>query len=386
MRKDYYIFNISYILRTVGFGIFVSLFNLYILSINNFSEYFLEVFLAIGNLSMAVTSYFVGVLIDKYSKKRLMIIFTLMCCICMFAEIMIKNEPIMYLISILYGIGAVGLFTLTPTVLKAYENEDRKNLIITNRAINIVSLTMGSILSGIMTGQYGELSESRVMLGGPILYLLSAFIFLFHSGDKRAKGICYVCCNKEKSEKQHYLRLRYILIVIILFLLLGFAPMLVNYVNVYFKNRFLLDVYKIAYIYACICFMSGFFILLLSKIDYKNSKYIMWLFMCTVFVNFVLMLFNNLFIQILCVFLYISLYEVLTSCVYEFVLSSARKDFYGRLSGIIQASSNLSETIGIYMCGLCLGKKMYVAIFGLGIITTVISAVVAIVFLGEKNG
>lgn len=383
VKKDYYIFNISFVLRAVGFGIFSALFNLYVLSIDNYPDNFLEIFLSIGNLSMAISSYFIGILIDKYSKRKLLIVFTLICSICMLLETTIRNAPIMYLISILYGMGAIGLFTLTPTMLKKYEEDGRKNLIISNRAINIISITVGSIFAGVLTGKRIGLSEYKTLLVVPFFYLISAFVVLFHSEGGNVEKKEYEC-KKEKKKKQPNLSLNSVFLIALIFALLGFAPMLVNYINVYFKNRFSLDIFEIAYIYAIISLLSGVFIIFLSRIDFRNIKYLVLLSLSIVIVNVLLMLWTNIFVQTIGVFLYICLYEVLTSCVYEYSLSKGKEELHGRLSGIIQASCNLSETLGIYVCGVCLGKRMFGTVFGLGIILTVISAIVVVVLLRKE--
>lgn len=378
MRKDYYIFNVSFVLRTIGLGIFTTLFNLYILSTNYFTENFLEVFLSIGNLSMAISSYFVGILIDKYSKRKLMFFFTVVCSFCMLLEIIETNEILMYIISVLYGVGATGLFTLTPPILKSYENDKRKNLIIFNRALNVISATVGAMIAGVLTGKLVGLSEAVVLLGTPVLYLMSALIYLLHSENKIEEKLICINVPKQNKKEQYSFPLKFLTITVLSFVALGFAPMLVNYVNVYFKDRFLLDISETAYTYAIINLMSGVFIIILSRINFENIKIIVFLFISIIAVNVLLIVCNNLIVQIICVFFYICLYEILTSSVYEIVLSKGRVEFHGRLSGIIQMSSNLSETLGIYACGWLLGHKIYGIVFGLSICLTAISAVIVV--------
>ena len=77
MKRNIKVFNYSFILRTIGLGMFNTLFNIYILENSNFSNAFLEKFLAIGNFSMAVSSYFIGFTIDRYNKKKLMLFFSI---------------------------------------------------------------------------------------------------------------------------------------------------------------------------------------------------------------------------------------------------------------------------------------------------------------------
>ena len=127
MKRNIKVFNYSFILRTIGLGMFNTLFNIYILENSNFSNAFLEKFLAIGNFSMAVSSYFIGFTIDRYNKKKLMLFFSSICAICIFGEVVISNEIVMYVVSVIYGIGAAGLITIVPPILMTYKTEENRN-------------------------------------------------------------------------------------------------------------------------------------------------------------------------------------------------------------------------------------------------------------------
>lgn len=375
MNRDYYVFNISFILRTLGLGIFTTLFNIYILSCNNYSSHFLESFLAIGNISIAISSYLVGISIDKYSKKILMIIFTIICGICIYLESSNISEPLMYIVSIIYGVGAAGLFTLTPTVLKKYEFENRRNLIVVNRAINIISTTVGALIAGVLTKEKFNISLDLLLHSVAIIYFISAAIYLFHSDTKDKK-------IKEKHFKHNsYIPPKLLYITMVLFLLLGFAPMLANYINIYLMKRLSLNISNTSYAYAFIYLLSGLIIIKLSQIDFENIHHILLLCFSIVVVNISLIFFTSLFMQMINICLYICLYEIFISCLYEFVLSKGGEKIHGRLSGIIQTFSNLSETVGIYVCGIMLENNNYIFIFGVGIITTLICVVITVILL-----
>ena len=212
MKRNIKVFNYSFILRTIGLGMFNTLFNIYILENSNFSNAFLEKFLAIGNFSMAVSSYFIGFTIDRYNKKKLMLFFS-------------SNEIVMYVVSVIYGIGAAGLITIVPPILMTYKTEENRNFIVYNRAINIISLTIGALLAGLLTGKQFSISIKNVLLIVPILYIVSIIVFTLH--DNIASK------SREKSkERNFYLKKlvseRYWILIIVAFLCLGFAPLLVN--------------------------------------------------------------------------------------------------------------------------------------------------------------
>lgn len=267
MKRNIKVFNYSFILRTIGLGMFNTLFNIYILENSNFSNAFLEKFLAIGNFSMAVSSYFIGFTIDRYNKKKLMLFFSSICAICIFGEVVISNEIVMYVVSVIYGIGAAGLITIVPPILMTYKTEENRNFIVYNRAINIISLTIGALLAGLLTGKQFSISIKNVLLIVPILYIVSIIVFTLH--DNIASK------SREKSkERNFYLKKlvseRYWILIIVAFLCLGFAPLLVNFINVYFYNRYNIDVSNIAYMYALINFCSGITIFFVSKMEFKS--------------------------------------------------------------------------------------------------------------------
>lgn len=382
MKRNIKVFNYSFILRTIGLGMFNTLFNIYILENSNFSNAFLEKFLAIGNFSMAVSSYFIGFTIDRYNKKKLMLFFSSICAICIFGEVVISNEIVMYVVSVIYGIGAAGLITIVPPILMTYKTEENRNFIVYNRAINIISLTIGALLAGLLTGKQFSISIKNVLLIVPILYIVSIIVFTLH--DNIASK------SREKSkERNFYLKKlvseRYWILIIVAFLCLGFAPLLVNFINVYFYNRYNIDVSNIAYMYALINFCSGITIFFVSKMEFKSIKCIMSMVVLIILDNIILVVWNNLYIQVCCVFAYICLFELLTSYVYDIVLSKTNSNFHGCISGVIQASCNLSETLGIYIGGVMLGLKCYWLFFGVSIISTVVSIISIIILMKEKD-
>ena len=97
--------------------------------------------------------------------------------------------------------------------------------------------------------------------------------------------------------------------------------------------------------------------------EFKSIKCIMSMVVLIILDNIILVVWNNLYIQVCCVFAYICLFELLTSYVYDIVLSKTNSNFHGRISGVIQASCNLSETLGIYIGGVMLGLKCLLAFF-----------------------
>lgn len=385
MKRDKQLYTASYVLRTLGLGIFTTLFNVYILEFAKLSSEFLAEFLTIGNMSMAVSSYFIGILIDKYEKKILLICFTLICAFCFATEIMIRNESFLYMISVLYGIGATGLLTLNAPVLKIYEKSDNDNLLIIYRAINILAVTIGALIAGLLTGDEFNVSTQSVLLSVPILYLIAAVILAFHSNIFGKDEL-----KKEWIQKQIQMETEFprdiFIITAIVFLFLGFAPLLSNYINVYFKERFELSISNVAYVYALINFLSGIAILVCSKVNFRKRRNALIFVTAIIADNLVLIFCPVVSVQVIGVFVYLFLYEIIMSVVCDFILTVGEKRYHGRLSGVIQAASNLSESLGIYVCGMLIGIKFFNIIFVLSIFATAIGAVIMLGLIVRKGG
>ena len=119
------------------------------------------------------------------------------CAICIFGEVVISNEIVMYVVSVIYGIGAAGLITIVPPILMTYKTEENRNFIVYNRAINIISLTIGALLAGLLTGKQFSISIKNVLLIVPILYIVSIIVFTLH--DNIASK------SREKSKEKEFL-------------------------------------------------------------------------------------------------------------------------------------------------------------------------------------
>ena len=125
-----------------------------------------------------------------------MLFFSSICAICIFGEVVISNEIVMYVVSVIYGIGAAGLITIVPPILMTYKTEENRNFIVYNRAINIISLTIGALLAGLLTGKQFSISIKNVLLIVPILYIVSIIVFTLH--DNIASK------SREKSKERNF--------------------------------------------------------------------------------------------------------------------------------------------------------------------------------------
>lgn len=389
-KKNYYIFNIAFIMRMVGIGIFNTLFNIYV-SESTFSSNFLGLFLSVGNLSMALFSIPAGILIDKYSKKNLIILFTLIGAVCFLLQSTIINEIVLLFVSSIYGFAFIGLCTIIPPYLKEYNIlYQGKNLIATNRALNIVATTIGALICGVLSGKLLGLQTKVILIAASVLYFASIIPLVFINNAADEESINMDKQHKISGDKIHTDHKKtFIFLIICLFFFLGIAPLITNYINLYFKNRFFLDISKVAYVYALINLAIGVFVLFFSKIKIEINKkinYVLFLLMCSiVLINIILIIVNNLMVQIIGVFLLLALFECLISFMYDLILSISSSKNHGRVSGIIQMSSNLSETIGIYICGMLLSLNNFMYIHIISIFTTSLSCIAFVMFFSYTN-
>ena len=147
-RRSLHLFFISSSIRLIGTGIFNTLFNIYFLE-SGFTESFLGLFLATGNIAMAISSYPSEILIDRFSKKTLMLLFTAILCLCYYFQTIITFRPVLLLISFIFGIAFIGLNNLTGPTLYSFKTiQSRFNLFSIFRFTNIISITIGAALAG----------------------------------------------------------------------------------------------------------------------------------------------------------------------------------------------------------------------------------------------
>ena len=369
------LFCVSYFLRYLGIGMYITIFNLYIASMN-FSGSFLGTFLAVGNLSMAIFSVPLGQLIDRVSKTNVLISLTLVASICFFLQATILNESILLIVSAVYGVAFIGLLNATAPFLYGLKAlEKGKNFIMTTRAIALISSTLGAVICGVLS-LIGRDNQGILFIATFIL-LSSAVPIIFVPKiipiAKEASSTSEIAGAKQ-IQKSNGQRKTLIISSLLVFFFLGFAPLIQNFVNLYFSTRYHLANSDIAFIVATVTLLIGVVVIASSKLKIRSPQSAKIGFALLGFgillLNITSVIFDNIFIHVVGIFLILGLFQVYYALTYDMILSNTKNSLHGKISGFINMSSNLSETFGIYLCSLLIIGLRFDLIFVISAVST----------------
>jgi len=392
----YRLFCVSYFLRYFGIGMYITIFNIYLISMN-FSGSFLGIFLSVGNLSMAVFSIPLGNLIDKISKRKALLCLTLIASVCFFLQATILSEGLLLVISAIYGVAFIGLINTTGPLLYGLKTiEKEKNFIMTTKSISLISGTLGAIICGVLSlagyNNQGILYiASFVLLSSVIPIVFMPKIISIAKEMPSPEETPLVKSIKETEEiRKNKTNKALISASIIVFSFLGFAPLIQNFVNLYFSNRYNLTDSNTSFIVATVTLLIGVIVMMNSKLKASNAKNIkvnFIIFGLSIFLfNILLMLFDNIVIHIVGIFLILGLFQIYYSLTYDMILSSTKNSIHGKISGFINMSSNLSETLGIYISSILIIGLDFDLVFIISAISSllVIMATLYVIKVGGK--
>ena len=367
-RRSLHLFFISSSIRLIGTGIFNALFNIYFLE-SGFTESFLGIFLAIGNIAMAIASYPSGILIDRFSKKTLMLLFTAILCLCYYFQTIITFRPVLLLISFIFGIAFIGLNNLTGPTLYSFKTiQSRFNLFSIFRFTNIVSITIGATLAGFCHNR--NIPVKNILYLSAILGFISMIPQFFMAEIKSDPGhsgsLPHEPVETQKSDALTSENPRTLILILFILSVVGFSPMIINYINVYLQLKTNLDIDQIAFGQAGIHLVSGSLILLFSKYKIKDSNLLksLLIFSGFSFLFFTLIYLSDSFILLVsCLTGLIWIFDVLFSLLNDFIFSATKSKDHGKYAGLINLVSNFSETAGILLCGWLIQQKSFIGIY-----------------------
>lgn len=383
-RRSCYLFFISSSIRLIGIGIFNTLFNIYFID-SGFQESFLGIFLAIGNISMAISSYPIGIIIDKFPKKNLMTLFTIGLCLCYFFQTIIINKFLLLIISFVFGISFIGLINLTGPYLYSFKTiKSMFNLFSIYKFINIISTTIGSVIAGFCFNN--SMPLRTILYLSTVFVLLSVVPQLFLEDTKYDADNTGLPCRSNLDTDRFIFTGKNITVIVVLFfsfLIIGFSPMLINYMNLFLRLKTGISVENIAFGQASIHLISGSLILFFAKHKIKESSLtkniIFFIILSNLF--FIFIYISSSFIIIISCFIgLIWTFEILFSLLNDFIFSTTENKDHGKFSGLINFVSNFSETAGILLCGYLIQNKNYIGIYIYSILPTILIIPILILF------
>lgn len=384
--KNYIYFCTSVFLRYFSVGVFFVLFNLYISELS-MPSYFLGLFLAIGNLSMAVGSMPMGVLIDKYSKKKLMIIGTFMAGILFLLQSIIVHLISLLLISFLYGAAYILMLNITgPFLMKFTLINEKHNLFTVTKSVSVLALTIGSLIGGYLSEfqRFGSNYRTGLIIAA-IVYILACIplAFIREIKHEEEKSISEHSYNRKKEDSIiQYLKkygIRRGLLPFIVFFALGYTVMLMPYLNLYLKFRFHISPIHIGMFIATIHFSS-------SIINLFSSKYIKKIgFEKTIYTSFIiligsymtLIITSHFVLQIFILIIINIFFNILAPIMLNYILSKTEEENHGKITGVLNTGYNLGDSISTYQGGLLIMNNQYNYIFNITLAFFALSLVCA---------
>ena len=333
-KNNIILYIISMSLISFATGIFLLAFNLHISVIID-SKVFISNFLLVGNASMAVGGIIFGRIIDKYKKNRVLLLSTVICGMAFCGECIMQSQLILYALSVIYGLGYSVLMSIhTPFIMEYVEEERQPYIINLCSSIKLFASTCGTFIAG-------------------SIYLLGSIPLIF-------------CINKSNNNGQHTYSIEKIekpklsafsLVFLILGLLIFFSP----YMNLYFNNRYNLNLRYISIIITIIEICPVITNVLLSKLFkwFKESDIIIVGSTLCAVSFFALSFIEKLWIQIILFLLTTIISSFLFPQINRFLLKLYPENQIGKMSGYANFFYNIGDSIGTYSEGLFINYGIF---------------------------
>lgn len=376
--KNLYLFSISIFMRNLGLGGFFLLFNLYVNNLN-MSINFLGTFLATGNIAMSIFSYLSGILIDKYNKLTTLKLSILLSGLMFMSQLIITNEYLLYVISFFYGVGFIFLLNLENVISAKFNAISKVNVFNLEKGIGLAALSLGSIIAG-KIADITNYSYQSILLCFALCYILSIIptYFIKFNFEKSENE------STEKNRKGH-LSFKAIISIFLIFLFLGNTVMLRPYYNLYLEGRFHLNLATIGTVLALFQF-SSVLINYLNLKKYTNElKYICILISLLVIGYLGVMKVENEILHIILLVCITSLYNLLNPRLVSYILDKYPQNIHGRVSGVLNTSYNLGDSLSTYVGGILILTKNYYLLFILLISSYFIIALLLLIFYYKKD-
>jgi MFS family permease len=387
--KDKTLFVIHYLLRTISIGGMFSLFNIFMIDAG-FSAGFLGLFLSIGNITMAFSSIPLGFIIDRINNKKLLLIMaTALLSICMILEITIKNESLMLVISMLYGMVFMLQIVVSPLLLMEILKKE-SNIVTHLYSFNLIGKTIGSFGIGMLISDMLPIFTSLMLMGiVQVLSIVPLFLIDYKKRlvveTKQGKSVVEKSKDVSTNTKMNKMTTSFIL-MLILFVCLGSANILENFLNLYFLKRYSINVSASIIITSVIFLLIGITVYFLSnKIKNLNNNYRTVILFVIMGSNIFLIFFTNLWLQILLIIINFSAIFFFTGDLNEQVLRSENFSNAGKINGVVNMALNLSETIGIYISPILIQASQYNAAFIISMIMSLIAYATYLKFEKKKR-
>ncbi|AZR74047.1 hypothetical protein BBF96_11965 [Anoxybacter fermentans] len=388
-KRNSFLYFCSAFLRYMALGIFFVLFNLYIIRIG-VSEKFLGLFLAVGNLTMALGSIPAGIIIDRFSKKSVLILANLLASVAFLLEVLVVNEILLLFIAVLYGFSFAALMCIAgPFLMQCGNSEEGPFLFSTSRAITLIGLTVGTISGGYLAKI--NLVEELYRTG----LLFAAFIYIFATIplifiEKGGKSKVSEILESKKfqglwlKELFNIKNIKTYALVSIIFFILGYTVILTPYINLYLNKRYALDPVYIGYFMSFIQIFSAFMAFIGSYVVKKFSPQKV-IFTGIIFLSIIyssMILLQHPTINIFLLILTSGIFNLISPLISNYVFENVDEKNHGTVSGFMNTSFNIGDSLSTYHGGLLIIMGCYNWIFFIASLAFIL--VLAFLKLGMK--
>lgn len=183
LNRNIRIYMLTAFLINLGFGVFQTDFNLYILSLG-LSPNFLGIVLGLTPFAQALAAIPIGFMAEKIGYKHSIILVNLVVGIAYFLRVISPNPLIIMGASFLAGVLACGYFIIQLPFISHYAGENKDFAYTINSIVFYVSLALGAMIGGFLPNFLGRsiLDESlvfRFILAGFSLVIIAGTMPLF---------------------------------------------------------------------------------------------------------------------------------------------------------------------------------------------------------------
>lgn len=364
-NKNATFYILSMALSSMAVGIFSLVFNLHISQIIH-EKIFLSNFFLIGNISMAIGGIFVGRIIDKYNKRNVLIVGTFGAAFFFAVECLLRSVVVLYCASLFYGLIFSLLMSIHTPFLMCYVDEKTQPYVLSiATSIKIACYTIGTILAGYIPNiailNINTKSDYYTPLFlAIILYFLSVFpLFgIEREYEYRLKEDNKNILQEQKqSNELKVFDFGFILPFFLLGLLIFFSP----YINLYFQNRYNMELKHISIVLVLVELLPALMNILLMNLCKHFSIENIVLFGCmgSMIVYGLLAIFNYPVVQILLLLIATIISSFIFPQISRLIIKKVDKNKMGTISGFANAFYNAGDAAGNYLEGLCIANGIY---------------------------
>jgi len=174
-NRNFKLYLITIFLINVGFGVFQTEFNLYILSMGIKPE-FLGVILSLTPFAQALASIPIGFLAEKIGNKHALIMINVVIGFAYLLRVVSSNQILILAGAFLTGVMACGYYIVQMPFISSYVSEDKNKAFTFTSIVFYSGLSIGTLIGGFLPKLIGHYLADEMLTYRLILILFSIII------------------------------------------------------------------------------------------------------------------------------------------------------------------------------------------------------------------